>query len=238
MGGLEPAGTYVLDLLRAGKPVVSANKQLVARRGAELFAAASEAGVQLRFEASGLRGDPRDQGAARVARRRRTSTACSGSSTGRRTSSSREMERGGRTRTRSPKRSGSATRRPIRPTTSPAPTPRRRWRSSRRSRSARASTLDDVAYDGHRQDRAEHVQAARELDMVVRLVGSATLVDGAVRRARAPALVDRHHPLASVEGAFNAVMLAGRRDPRDHARRSRRGRRSRRRPRSSPTWSA
>src|SRR5215470_5426851 len=52
MGGLEPTGEYVLDLLRAGKPVVSANKQLVARRGAELFATASESGVQLRFEAS------------------------------------------------------------------------------------------------------------------------------------------------------------------------------------------
>src|SRR3954454_23089842 len=52
MGGIEPTGAYVLDLLRAGKPVVSANKQLIAQRGAELFAAASAAGVQLRFEAS------------------------------------------------------------------------------------------------------------------------------------------------------------------------------------------
>ena len=52
MGGVEPARTHVLDLLAAGKPVVTANKQLVARHGAELFAAASEAGVQLRFEAS------------------------------------------------------------------------------------------------------------------------------------------------------------------------------------------
>ena len=52
MGGVEPAGGYVLELLRRGKNVVSANKQLVARRGAELFATASEAGVQLRFEAS------------------------------------------------------------------------------------------------------------------------------------------------------------------------------------------
>src|SRR3954447_5915270 len=52
MGGVEPTGDYVLELLRAGKPVVSANKQLVARRGDELFEAASEAGVQLRFEAS------------------------------------------------------------------------------------------------------------------------------------------------------------------------------------------
>src|SRR3989440_3244104 len=52
MGGVEPAADYVLQLLRAGKPVVSANKQLVARRGAELFSTASEQGVQLRFEAS------------------------------------------------------------------------------------------------------------------------------------------------------------------------------------------
>src|SRR4051812_6928294 len=52
MGGVEPTGGYVLELLRRGKHVVSANKQLVARRGAELFAAASAAGVQLRFEAS------------------------------------------------------------------------------------------------------------------------------------------------------------------------------------------
>src|SRR5262249_44078546 len=52
MGGIEPASDYVLELLRSGRPVVSANKQLIARRGGELFATASQAGVQLRFEAS------------------------------------------------------------------------------------------------------------------------------------------------------------------------------------------
>src|SRR5207248_6693592 len=52
MGGTEPAGEWVQSLLRAGKPVVTANKQLVTRHGAELFAAAAEGGVQLRFEAS------------------------------------------------------------------------------------------------------------------------------------------------------------------------------------------
>src|SRR5262249_60933954 len=52
MGGIEPTAGYVLDSLRSGKNVVSANKQLVARRGAELFAAASEAGVPRPFEAS------------------------------------------------------------------------------------------------------------------------------------------------------------------------------------------
>jgi len=52
MGGVEETGERVLELLRSGRSVVSANKQLVARRGGELFAAASETGVQLRFEAS------------------------------------------------------------------------------------------------------------------------------------------------------------------------------------------
>src|SRR4029077_5946364 len=49
MGGVEPAGTYVLELLRNGRPVVTANKQLVARRSPELFEAAAAGGVQLRF---------------------------------------------------------------------------------------------------------------------------------------------------------------------------------------------
>jgi homoserine dehydrogenase len=52
IGGTEPAREYVLAALRAGKPVVTANKQLLAQHGEELFAAAREAGVQLRFEAA------------------------------------------------------------------------------------------------------------------------------------------------------------------------------------------
>src|SRR5262245_51436030 len=41
MGGVDPAGEYVLGLLRSGRPVVTANKQLVARHGPELFDAAA-----------------------------------------------------------------------------------------------------------------------------------------------------------------------------------------------------
>src|SRR6478752_36669 len=52
MGGTDPARDYVLEALRAGKPVVTANKQLLAQHGDELFAVAREAGVQLRFEAA------------------------------------------------------------------------------------------------------------------------------------------------------------------------------------------
>jgi homoserine dehydrogenase len=52
MGGLEPAGDLVLAALRAGKPVVTANKELIAARGQELFEAAEQAGVSLLFEAA------------------------------------------------------------------------------------------------------------------------------------------------------------------------------------------
>lgn len=52
MGGLDPAGDLVLAALQAGKPVVTANKALVAARGPELFQAAEDAGVSLLFEAA------------------------------------------------------------------------------------------------------------------------------------------------------------------------------------------
>src|SRR5918996_1281694 len=52
IGGSDPAREYVLRALREGCHVVSANKQLIAQHGDELFDAARESGVQLRFEAS------------------------------------------------------------------------------------------------------------------------------------------------------------------------------------------
>jgi len=52
MGGIEPAGDVVLAALDAGKPVITANKALVAVRGAELIAAAERSGVPLLFEAA------------------------------------------------------------------------------------------------------------------------------------------------------------------------------------------
>jgi homoserine dehydrogenase len=52
IGGIEPARTLILEALKAGKPVVTANKELIANVGADLFAAAASAGVDLLFEAA------------------------------------------------------------------------------------------------------------------------------------------------------------------------------------------
>ncbi|HKE74319.1 MAG TPA: homoserine dehydrogenase, partial [Acidimicrobiales bacterium] len=58
IGGIEPARELILAALKAGKPVVTGNKELLANVGAELFAAAEEAGVDLLFEAAVAGGIP------------------------------------------------------------------------------------------------------------------------------------------------------------------------------------
>jgi homoserine dehydrogenase len=58
IGGIEPARELIADALAAGKPVVTANKELLANVGVELFEAAEQAGVDLLFEAAVAGGIP------------------------------------------------------------------------------------------------------------------------------------------------------------------------------------
>ncbi len=52
IGGIEPARALIVEALRSGKSVVSANKELLANYGSELHAVAEEFGVELRYEAA------------------------------------------------------------------------------------------------------------------------------------------------------------------------------------------
>ena len=52
IGGYEPARTFVLEAIRNGKHIVTANKALLAMHGEEIFRAAEEAGVSVMFEAA------------------------------------------------------------------------------------------------------------------------------------------------------------------------------------------
>jgi len=58
IGGVEPARSLITNALKAGKPVVTANKELIANFGAELFEVAATSGVDLLFEASVAGGIP------------------------------------------------------------------------------------------------------------------------------------------------------------------------------------
>jgi homoserine dehydrogenase len=208
MGGVAPTGDYVLELLRAGKPVVSANKQLVARRSAELFAAASKSGVQLRFEASVCAAIP----VIKVLRESFVATNVHrvlGIVNGTTNFILSQMEQGADypDALAEAQRLGFA---------EPDPTEDVNGADAAAKMAILATvafgsrtTLDDVEFDGIESITQDHVRAARELEMTVRLVGSATLVDGKLDVRVQPSLVDRHHPLAAVDGPFNAVMLQG-----------------------------
>ncbi|MBN2311035.1 MAG: homoserine dehydrogenase [Candidatus Hydrogenedentes bacterium] len=58
IGGLEPARTFILEALGAGKSVVTANKMLLAHHAPELTEAAVANGVELRYEAAVAGGIP------------------------------------------------------------------------------------------------------------------------------------------------------------------------------------
>jgi homoserine dehydrogenase len=208
MGGVDPTGGYVTELLEAGKSVVTANKQLVARRGADLFAVASSAGVQLRFEASVCAAIP----VIKVLRESLVVTnvhrvlgivngttnfmLCRMSEGGSYEEALAEAQRLGYAEADPTDDVGgidAAAKMAILATVAFG------------SRVA----LADVTCRGITDVGPETIVAARELGMAVRLIGAATLEDGAVDVRVGPAFVDLHHPLAAVEGPFNAIMMQG-----------------------------
>jgi len=208
MGGVEPAGGYVRALLRAGKPVVTANKQLVAREGADLFAIASAAGVQLRFEASVCAAIP----VVKVLRESLIATNVHrvlGIVNGTTNFILSRMERGGSyaDALAEAQQLGYAEADPSDDVNGADAAAKMAILATVAFGSRVA--LEDVDTRGITEIEPTHVAAAAGLGMVVRLVGIATLVDGAVDVRVQPAFVERTHPLAAVDGAFNAVMLQG-----------------------------
>jgi homoserine dehydrogenase len=208
MGGLEPAGGYVRELLRAGKSVVSANKQLVARDGAELFADASSAGVQLRFEASVCAAIP----VVKVLRESLVVTNVHrvlGIVNGTTNFVLSRMERGGSyaEALAEAQELGYAEADPT-DDVSGADAAAKMAILATVAFGSRVR-LEDVERRGIEEIEPAHVAAAADLGMAIRLVGIATLHGGAVDVRVQPALVERSHALAAVDGAFNAVMLQG-----------------------------
>ena len=150
----------------AGKHVVTANKQLLSQHGEELWAAARDDGVQLRFEAAVAGVVPVIRVLEEIARRR----ARRAHARHRQRHDELHPLRDGRDRRHLRGGAGrgaasSATRRPTRPRTSTAATRRRRWRSSPGWRSARRCASDEVRYEGIEHITADDLEYARELGL-------------------------------------------------------------------------
>jgi len=207
IGGTDPACAYVLAALRAGKPVVTANKQLIAQHGDELFAAAREGGVQLRFEAAVAGAVPvirtvqEGLGAIQIER-------ISGIVNGTTNFILSEMTASGASYADVLARAqelGYAE-------ADPSDDVNGADAAAKMAILARLAfhtpvALDDVSYEGITEIRPDDIAYARDLGLSLKLLGVAERHGGAISVRVFPCFLYRGHPLAPVEGPFNAVTV-------------------------------
>ena len=207
IGGIEPAREYVLAALAAGKPVVTANKQLVAQYGDELFAAARQAGVQLRFEAAVAGAIPvirvvqESLGALEIER-------VSGIVNGTTNFILSEMASTGADYAEVLARAQQLGYAEADPTDDVNGADA----AAKMAILARLAfdtpvNLDHVSFEGIEEIRPEDIAYARELGLSLKLLGVAERHGERISVRVFPCFLYRGHPLAPVEGAFNAVTV-------------------------------
>ena len=211
IGGLHPAHELIESALRAGKPVVTANKAVLALSGAELADLAAANGVDLLYEAAVA-------GAIPVIRPLRESLAgeqivrVMGIVNGTTNFILTRMEEDGmgfEEALAEAQRLGMAERDPT------ADVEGHDAAAKAAILAALAFGSDVVDVDVHREGisgiAAADVAYANRLGYSVKLLAIAELVDGGPELSVRvhPAMVPKSHPLASVRGAFNAVFIEG-----------------------------
>ena len=207
IGGLEPAREYVLRALRAGRHVVTANKQLLSQHGEEVYAAAREAGGQVRFEAA-------VGGVVPVVRVIHETLAAAhiervhGIVNGTTNFVLTEMTRTGASYEAAlaeAQRLGYAE-------ADPAEDVNGKDAAAKMAILARLAfgapvRLEQVPYEGIERLTPEDIAYARELGLSLKLIGTAERVDGGLSVRVHPAFLFGGHPLAAIEGSFNAVTI-------------------------------
>jgi homoserine dehydrogenase len=207
MGGTDPARDYVLDALRAKRPVVTANKQLLAQHGEELFDVAREAGVQLRFEAAVagvipiVRVIQESFGVTEIAKvfgivngtTNFILSEMAGSGAPYEDVLARAQELGYAEADPTADVSGADA-------------------AAKMAILARLAfhtpvTLDEVSFEGIEQVQLDDLAYAKELGLSLKLLGVAERREGGISVRVFPCFLYGGHPLAPVEGPFNAVMV-------------------------------
>jgi homoserine dehydrogenase len=207
IGGTDPARDYVLRALRGGRHVVTANKQLIAQFGDELFAAAREGGVQLRFEAAVAGVVP----VIRVIQESLAATEITkvfGIVNGTTNFILSEMANTGATYADTLRRAQELGYAEADPSddVGGADAAAKMAILARLAFGAPVS-LGDVAYQGITRIQPDDIAYAKELGLSLKLLGVAERRDGGISVRVFPCFLYSHHPLAPVEGPFNAVMV-------------------------------
>jgi homoserine dehydrogenase len=208
IGGLEPARDYLLRAMRAGRHVVTANKQLLSHHGEELWDLAREQDVQLRFEGAVA-------GVVPVIRVLAESLAGAsidrvhGIVNGTTNFILSEMERTGGSFAQAlaeAQRLGYAEADPTDDVTG-------RDAAAKMAIIARLAFetpvhIDQVRYEGIEQIQPDDLEYARDLGLGLKLIGTAERIGSDSLSVRVyPAFLYPGHPLASVSGPYNAVTV-------------------------------
>jgi homoserine dehydrogenase len=208
IGGIEPAREYLLRAMRAGKHIVTANKQLLSHHGEELWEEARRNGVQLRFEGAVA-------GVVPVIRVLQESLAGAtiervhGIVNGTTNYILTEMARTGVTFEQAleeAQRLGYAE-------ADPSEDVDGRDAAAKMAIIARLAFetpvhIDQVLYEGIEHIQPDDLEYARDLGLGLKLIGTAERVgDHALSVRVYPAFLYPGHPLASINGPFNAVTV-------------------------------
>lgn len=209
MGGMEPARTMILRSLRAGKSVVTANKDLVAVHGRELLDAARENKVDFLFEAAVAGGIPIIRPLKQCLAGNEISDVMGivNGTTNYILTKMFETDMDFYAALDKAQKLGYA---------EADPTADIEGLDAGRKVAILASTafhsrvvFDDVYTEGITGISAKDIRYAREFDSVIKLLGIARVRDGQIEAYVCPMLIGEEHPLASVRGSFNAVFVHG-----------------------------
>jgi homoserine dehydrogenase len=209
IGGLEPARTYVLRALEAGKHVVTANKALLATHGAELFEAARRRGVLLGFEAAVAGGVP-IIGALRDGLAANRILSLQGIVNGTSNFILTQMTDEGRDFAEALREAQAAGFAEADPTLDVEGIDSAHKLQILASLAFRTRVdLKDIYTEGIAGLEAIEIAYARELGYRVKLLAIAKTADGALEARVHPTLIPATSPLAAVSGAFNAILVTG-----------------------------
>lgn len=209
MGGIEPARTYILEALRAGKHVVTANKDLMAKHGRELMEEAERHGCDLQFEAAVAGGIPIIRPLKECLAGNEI-TEVMGIVNGTTNYILTKMTEEGMDfddALRKAQELGFA---------EADPTADIEGLDAGRKMAILASiafhsrvTFDDVDIKGITKITAKDIQYAREFGYTLKLLGVARNTDNEMEVGVFPMMIPSTHPLAGVKDAFNAVFVHG-----------------------------
>lgn len=209
MGGIEPARSYILDAMRRGKCVVTANKDLIAVAGGELLDTAAANEVDFMFEASVGGGIPVISPLKQSLPGNRIQQVI-GIVNGTTNYILTKMSREGSdfaTVLAEAQRLGYAE---VDPTSDTEGIDAARKITILASIAFNSRlTLDDVYVEGITRITPQDINYGKELGYTVKLLAIAQEINGNIQVRVHPAFVPDHHPLASVNGVFNAIFMTG-----------------------------